>query len=352
MRSFLKNAGIFILIPALIFVVIETLMPATLFTTRTWEAVLARGPILIGPFYPNIESKMTEQGDLARNTEFSVPKHAAWRTDPIGFRNDRFIADPDILIIGDSSIAGTSLSQDETLASVMTQKYGLSVYSIAPANINTFIELKNSGILESPRVVVMSSIERRIPYMPAYNEHAHLSFSDLRLNPFLQSLAVQIDKVRRGNLLFYLRSRANQTRGDGIQSTVDNRMFFMEGPEAVVDTTEITMNRIVERLVNYDSYCQSIGSRFVFLPVPNKETIFWDLAGIETQPLLIRKLISRLEARGIPSIDTVELFDQVRDRGLMPYHYDDSHWSGIAVGAAAEELAKIVNIALENPQEE
>jgi len=44
-------------------------------------------------------------------------KRENWITDKLGYRNDTFVQEADILFIGDSFIAGSGLSQDQTISS-------------------------------------------------------------------------------------------------------------------------------------------------------------------------------------------------------------------------------------------
>ena len=71
---------------------------------------------------------MVEEGDLAHHTKYSIDKNVFWKTDRLGYRNTSYISNPDILLIGGSNIVGSSLSQEETLASRLIDMTDLKLY--------------------------------------------------------------------------------------------------------------------------------------------------------------------------------------------------------------------------------
>jgi len=77
------------------------------------------------------------------------------------------------------------------------------------------------------------------------------------------------------------------------------------------------------------------------LPIPNKETILWKLAGLKKQPSFIGQLIGRLRIDGVITIDTLKLFNNLRNNGILPYHYDDTHWNKDANDEIARTIIKL-----------
>jgi SGNH hydrolase-like domain, acetyltransferase AlgX len=345
MTKFLRNIAAFFILPLLLYVVIECVLSPTLFTFRTWEALYVKTPLaqrlLLGPFYPNIECERFEEGDLAHHTDYAINKDVSWKTDPIGYRNTHYISSPDILLIGDSNIAGSSLSQQETLASLLEDYTGLSVYNLAPASINTFITYKNEGIFHPPKIVILSSIERNIPSLPYSN--ASLKYNGLaqaRLNSLASFCAIQIDKLIRANSIEYCKARIRGSGGGGIQSTIDKRVFFLQGSNAVINTSHDAIESCAERINGYKDYFNSIGTQFIFLPIPNKETIVWELAGLKKQPTFIEQLTDKLRVNNISTIEMVTLFNRLQEAGISPYHYDDTHWNKYANDAVAKTITR------------
>jgi alginate O-acetyltransferase complex protein AlgJ len=341
MTKFLSKITIFSIIPLIFLFIIEGILPPTLFTFRAWEAIKAKTPLFVGPFYPNVEYDMIEEGDLAHHTNYAIEKNVSWKTDKLGYRNNHFNSSADILLIGDSNIAGSSLSQQEILASVLKEYTGLFVYNLAPANVNTFIRLKNEGIFQPPRIVILSSIERNIPSFPPVN--ALLKFNhpvQVQFNSVVSFFAMQFDKLIRANSIEYFKSRIKGSVGGGIQSAIDKKMFFLQGRKAVIKTSDNSIDPIVKRIKNYKNYFNSIGSEFIFLPIPNKETILWKLAGLKKQPTFITQLNNKLGINEIITIDTIKLFNDLLESEILPYHYDDSHWNKYANDEVAKTITK------------
>src|SRR5690606_33139287 len=136
-------------------------LPINYFTFRVWETlVVSKMRIMSGPFYPNMYVKMEEEGELAPRTEFAEKRVVEWYTDEWGYRNRD--TNCDVLLIGDSNVTGVKLTQEETLSEVLERMTGQEVYSFAPGTVNRF--LATERLHENPpKVVVVASIERRIP---------------------------------------------------------------------------------------------------------------------------------------------------------------------------------------------
>ncbi len=330
MTKFIYKITVFSMIPILLFFIIEVVLPPTLFTFRIWEAVSSASPFRVGPFYPNIKYTMVEQGDLAHHTRYSVEKKVTWETDKLGYRNNSYNPSPDILLIGDSNIAGSSLSQEELIASSLKSNTELSVYNLAPADINTFITLKNEGIFQPPQVAVLFCMERNIPSLPPVNTKPEVVHTEIQFNPIMQFAATQLDKLTRGRSIKYLKARINGATGVGIQSRLDDEMFFLQGNMAVIETSDNVLDPIIERIKSYKDYFTSIGSEFIFLPIPNKQTILWKLTELKRQPDFIIELNYKLKQNGIMTINTVNLFNNLFENGVIPYHSDDTHWNKYA----------------------
>jgi len=344
MKLFLKNIVLFLLIPLIPMFVLEIVLPSTWFTFRTWEAVTSRYVPLIGPFYPSIHGHMIEVGDLAHHTQFSVKKNVIWLTDRLGFRNKKYILSPDILIIGDSNIAGSSLSQEEMLSSRLNEYTPYSTYNVAPADINTCIQLIESGLIQLPRIVIFSRIERRLLDLPNIRVTSKLKYLSLKLNPYVQFIAINLDKLIRANSLrsFHSTLLRYTEKSKSFQSNIDKRIFFHQGLKAVIHVSKSKIKKTTKRLQTYKKYFNSRGSKFIFLPIPNKETILWEYVKLSKQPLYLDQLIKQLIENNILTVNTFKLFNELLEKNIFPYHLDDTHWNKYAVEVAARRLSKLI----------
>ena len=103
------------------------------------------------------------------------------------------------------------------------------------------------------------------------------------------------------------------------------------------------IGQIVERICEYDKYFKYNRINFIFLPIPNKSTVYFDLVPLRKQPLFMDKLITRLKLKGVNVVDLKKIFTVHKSYGEILYHHDDSHWNETAVKIAANEIEKIVN---------
>ncbi|MDA1141035.1 MAG: hypothetical protein O3B01_20915 [Planctomycetota bacterium] len=349
MKEFLRNIGAFCSIALFVILVSGLVLPPTAFTFRVWEAVSVKKKDLFnGSFYPNQMVEMVEEGDLAHHTEYAVKKKVIWKTDILGFRNDRFISHPDIILVGDSNLAGSGMTQEAILVSRLSGMLeGTSVYSVAPAGFSHLTRLHQDGLLGTPRLVIQGRAEfyigRSAPPRPAEQDPpSELGepgpATSVSLDPFSQFLAVQRDKLSKLLCFRYLKARAKSSHGWGIQSEVDRRMFFVKGKESVIAPEPELIERCADSIESSQRYCRSIGSEFIFFPIPNKETVYFELAGLKEQPPFLSRLVERLKERGIHCVDTIRLFNELKRREVWLYHFDDTHWNGNATEAVAKEL--------------
>lgn len=134
------------------------LLPINFFTFRVWEALVAQR-FYSGHFYPNMKISMLEVGDLGHHTPFAVKKRVEWETDRYGFRkHDSGVNRYRVVIIGDSNIDGSGLTQDDTLFEVLGRRLKCGVYPFTNGNIFTSERFRDNP----PEVVILESIERSI----------------------------------------------------------------------------------------------------------------------------------------------------------------------------------------------
>ena len=80
-----------------------------------------------------MEITKIEEGDLAHHTRFAIKKKVKWMTDRYGYRKQNTDRKKhEVVIIGDSNIAGSGLTQEEILSEVLEEQLKDSVYPYAP----------------------------------------------------------------------------------------------------------------------------------------------------------------------------------------------------------------------------
>ena len=206
------------------------ILPIDFFTFRVWEALLIKEfrSILPGHFYPRMEiTKLETGGDLAHHTPFAIPKRVKWMTDRYGYRKkDAERIKPQVVIIGDSNIAGLGLTQKEMLSEVLEDRLKVPVYPYAPVgSINTFLkDLRFKK--DRPKIVIVSFIEKDILNMPfpklPQKREGLLPFyewrDELKQTRWVQSSGVLLDRLSKMNMLNYARARIRNTACHGFSS--------------------------------------------------------------------------------------------------------------------------------------
>jgi len=328
------------------------ILPVHHFTFRVWESLAVKRSfgILKGQFYPNMDLRKQEEGDLAYYTRCAVKKDVRWVTDKYGYRKSNVIIKKHpIVIVGDSNIAGSSLSQEELLSEILEKNLGQSVYPLASERLRAVFQ-HNLLKKNLPEIVILASIERDLPEGLSPLKPRDFTtpsrfdrlVEDMRFNPVVQRTAVVIDRIFKGNMLNYLRARLN---GSGpsqrrVLSGKECPIFFLQGAAINEDSPRSRVDTAVERINKYDDFLKKRGIRLIFLPIPNKETIHYQHLKTK-KPDFLERLTGRLEELNIEVINTQKVFDDFYQKtGSMLYHGDDSHWNALGVRITADLLEK------------
>ncbi len=360
MKTFLFKSTLFLL-PFILALLIELfVLPIDFFTFRAWEALLVMKcrALFTGHFYPNMEITKTEEGDLVPHTQFAIKKKVRWVTDRYGYRKQNTdLQKHQVVIIGESNIAGCSLTQEEILSEVLEDRLKVSVYPYAPVGgINSF--LRNERFIEnSPDIVVFARIERELFDLDSVKprgENKWFKWSSklkeqIRENRITQSLGIQLDRVSKMIMLHYFRATLRRKVANPdyfVRKPVFSRygpIFFNQGKKANEDVSKEKFDKVVQMIKSCNEAVKRRGMRFIFLPIPNKENIFYE--DLQTKrPVFLQQLISELKSQGIETIDTQKAFEEAFQKNeILLYHTDDTHWNGNGVKLTADLLAKAIS---------
>lgn len=323
-------------LPILTLGIAEILLPVTFFATRPHEALLYRHNGIGMPYYPNQKVKMMSIGDLCTITGYPVKKNDLWITDEIGYRNDVYINEPDVLLFGDSFLLGAGLPQDSMLTNLLAGKGSpdIKYYSLAHASINDFIVLMKNGVIEKPQMLVYVAGEKEIPPPIEINNNHEL----FKLHNQLQ---VWIDRATRLYSVNYLMSRVLRTKIKGRQSEIDNRMYFLDGKDQKSALSNLP--DIVQTYCTYQEWCDSMRIKFLVVPVPDKESVYYDLVPLSKQNDYLNKLDSELQSKNIHIINSLEVFNKYRQKdSKLIYHLDDTHWNSRGANLIADEIIRYI----------
>jgi len=326
--------------PFFLLLAMELCLPIDYFTFRAWEALTVSwhhdrfSICLPGPFYPDVKLTKIEEGDLGHHTPYAEKKLVTWETDTYGYRKKpKPGALPRIVIVGDSTIAGSGLTQEATLSETLGSVLGVDVYPLAPADMNVF--LRDERFTGGPaEVVILAAIERNIVLLPL------LKPKEERYGPFLENrlirrIAILLNRIRKMNMYYFVRARRSQT-----PRHVYGGMLFWQGDEANREIPKNQYEKAVRTIASYSELVKSRNMRFIFLPIPNKENIYHDLLPSKEKPYFLDRLIADLQQHGVEVIDTQSSFEEAREKGVPLYISDDTHWNEEGVRLTAGLIAR------------
>lgn len=338
MKQFIKKLLYFILLPVLTLSVLEIFLPENFFGYRPWEAlqfstIVPHDP----PFYPGRSVIMNSVGDLCHHTDHSILRKEDWTIDELGFRNDKFIEDPDVVIVGDSYIVGTGLDQASTLSNQLIRSSTKKVYGMANISVAHFDMYLKSGQIKKPKLLIYAMAERSIPDI--FTTYEDISQSELVLKKIFKygNANVYIDKAFRYFSLKWLKARIAGHRGQGIPAAGYPGMFFLQGNKQKHEAGD--MGVTLKTIQDYQEYCKTMGMNFLFVPIPDKETLYYEYVPFKEQPGYLFALDSALQSKNISSINTLSLFNEYKkNEAKLLYQLDDSHWNADATKLLAEEI--------------
>jgi lysophospholipase L1-like esterase len=347
----------FFLSPFLLLVGIELfVLPIDFFTFRVWEAIFVKEfrSILSGPFYPRMDiSKIEKGGDLNPRSPAAVPRRVRYTTDRYGFRKeDQEGLKPQVVVIGDSNIIGAGMSQEEIFSEVLEGQLKVPVYPYASAGFNSFLkELRFRK--DPPRIVIVSNIERDIlSYRFPKESKSREKFSGfyewrdrVRQIRWVQSAGMLFDRLCKMTMLRSVRSRIGNRaikQYDPYPSPF-GPMYFLQGEEANQPVSTDQLEAVANTIEAYDQILRKRGIRFIFLPIPNKETIYYDYLPNPRRPIFLEQLIKELKNRNIETVDTQKAFeDEYRKHSALLFFLDDTHWNQRGVRLAADRTAELI----------
>lgn len=343
MKKFLLKILLFFL-PVLFLALVETcFLPINFFAYRNWEALMNKSDLPhYGIFYPNKVVISTEVGDLGHHTKHEVAKKVIWKTDNLGFRNDSIPKNPEIILIGDSFINGTSLSQEDIFSNQLIKCFGntKSVYAMAPLDFDNFFEYLSKGLIKKPKTIVFSIVERNNPLQLQKEILANPIKKNIKNKIKSSNIAEYSDRFFRFYSLEWLKSRVCQNNGKGLPSKDNSQLlFYSDGKNKIKTDKEIY--EIADVILSYKNKCEAHGINFVFLPMPNKETVYYKSLLLNKQSDYLIKLQENLIKREVMSFNTLDVYNKAPKNKLY-YHTDDTHWNKEGVNLIAKAFSEFI----------
>jgi len=355
MKRFAIKLGLFLL-PFILAVAVELfVLPIDFFTFRVWEALRVEGGSLTpGKFYPNMRVEKEEVGRYAHHTAYAVKKKVTWITDKYGYRKQNTDKKIDVVIIGDSFIVGDGLDQDQLLSEQLEERLGIGVYPVATANIKDFLDMPRFYD-DPPSVVILEKLESTVQRLkkpkdkPFKREMSRIRQKLCEI-PAVCFVDITQNRIAKAMMLNYIKARLSDWMGLRNFDTGSVKIFA--GRPIVLRTAGDTdaekkknIERIVSRLIEYKRVLSERGIRFIFVPMPDKDTIYYRLADKKEKPTFLDDLAAASRKAGIETADVKLTFEKVleKDNDLMLYIPDDSHLNENGTEIVADLLAGMIN---------
>jgi len=341
-KKFFRKAWIllvFILVP----MIIELLLPVDFFNFRFFEALSFKGvsqKLSPGYFYSNTHLIKEETGELGHHTPYAeAPRRVECYIDAFGYRNKAVVLSPEIVLFGDSYVTSPGLNQDHIITEEVSRRLNVPVYGMGPANINNCLDKLPK--LQKPKLVIFLQAERNLAFIDAMGssigqQKARKFFAD---GLPLKSL-ILADRLITQKMIRYSRARINNEVFP-TQYIAKDSTLFMDGKAMQARIMKTEVLQVVDRLASYQEYFASQGIDFLFMAIPEKETVMYDLIEGAGEIKFLDNLYAALDKKGIPYIRLKDGFMQVyHQQQQKPYFKDDTHWNELGVGIAADSLAQ------------
>ena len=341
MRKMIVILSLF-LMPVLVICVYNAVVLSPIrFTHRVWDGLLITNNKYVA-FYPNYYVEMDEIGDLGFRTSKAIKKHVVWEIDGFGFRNDSVISNPDILIIGDSFVAGGGLSQEHTITNVLSKLMpSTKIYSMAPTTFSTFLIYNKTGRIKKPKLIILFCVER---FLNEKNDTIadieNIKYLSDKLN--FSKFDEILDRMLKGTDRLAVSSFFHRRTGIGIPSVIDKKILFFEGKMSINNESE-KLSKSIENAKMINDKCKSMGIRFLFIPMPNKESLYWESVPFTKQPDLLYKVDSILNKNKILTINALDILTKAKSKHKLLYHLDDTHWNNLGVQVVADRVKNYID---------
>lgn len=279
-----------------------------------------------------------ERGDRSREFFFlyQQSRHTRASTDEDGFRTVPYpCRNYPVAVLGDSTIFGSGLSDDETLPWRLALELGLPVFNggrSAPDNALARPELAGVRLVLHGRTesaltgLRAGEVKIRVAYQPLrQGELGVLNSAPLAL--YFLPARLQRDLERIAHDISYLVKNRGQT-----QPYLFKRHTFKPAElDKVVAAVEVNHRILSERGITY-----------VLVPVPASQTLYApDVDGFTRS--FIPRLCQRLRDRGIHAVDLATALEAHKHQGL--FTPTDTHWNGQGTAVASRELAAYLRAA-------
>ncbi len=279
-----------------------------------------------------------EKGDMSRRFLglFQDQGLTTVSCDPHGFRSVPYQSDRyPILIVGDSHVWGSGLSDHETLAWQLAERMHIPVYNGGKGykmleKLLSRDELKDTDlIIELVQSVMLSKANFSTAFNSPIQILPYQSISDLRKHKFADLFTPK---------RYFIASKALRICSPEILlRTAKTLLKSLLGISNIFDSKKTTddLEFVVSEIAARSRKIQDLGHNYLFIPIPMQQAVMYDQitpSSVHWETELIRKL----REKGVHAIDLTTPFLEHRKEEL--YFPTDSHWNARGVALAVSKI--------------
>ncbi len=251
-----------------------------------------------------------------------------------GFRSRKHMADSyPIMVSGDSTIFGSGLSDNETLPWILAKDLDMPVFNGGRTGLANALA---HPAMRDTEIVIDGWTERDV--RPLYLKNAVVRLQD-EFRPFAPRNLTYMEAIREIPPRRYSLPLMAWHVARRIFRDIDVLLRDGEQPYTFLRhwLRAEDLDETVALVVQRSKTVEATGMRYVFLPVPAKQTLYAEDVDDYTRNF-IPTLVARLRAEGVEAVDLATPFQEHKDEGLFfPY---DTHWNGKGTALAAWVIAR------------
>jgi hypothetical protein len=324
---------------------------------RAWEIVKVWNRP--GPFKPDFKYAARIYGDLANRLKvrrYRRYRHQVFQTDKYGFRNPDFREDTyfPVVVVGDSDMAGSSLSDNDTYSARLAAALNTPVYNYAPNTVLALLTDERFS-LNPPKIIIWEAVERTI-FGTAYKAYTDLTKEvPLRAREGVANsgpelpdpkLSEYISKQLFHEARYYLTGIHTPSIGHINRNT--GMLFYAPGIEMLkYGNRQRSLDTVIKGIRRIDQICKDRGIALIYLPLPDKENIYSHLLPVDAlkkkhRDQFLEDLHKTLDYLGILNVHVLRHFRKSAHDTETLYFLDDTHWNPTGVKTAVMATSRLI----------
>jgi hypothetical protein len=282
--------------------------------------------------------------------------------DQNGFRNGQDLTSADVVVLGDSFVEGTYVSDAEVLTSVIARRTDLVVANLGLSAYGPQQELaalRRYGLPLKPQAVILVFFEGN-------------DLQDASAYALLRSGSwnVRHNFIARGftkNALSALYRLAGEPRPSALprsawvtsEGETRERAYFLYAGKPLSAADEKALTLVRDNIKEIHDRCAAHGILFILAFAPTNFRVYHDLAeiepGSEPSTWVLNDLPARMRAlarsvsKDIVFVDLGPALIESARRRQLPFFADDSHWSAIGHQVVGVTLSEFLTHVTRRP---